>query len=68
MSDTMQEINIPGGPGCDEIDPRLLPYKDARQRMNTVSYVTDNVKEAFDLEGIEIPYPKRDIFITQRST
>jgi molybdopterin molybdotransferase len=29
----MQEPNITGGPGCDEIDPHLLPYKDARQRI-----------------------------------
>jgi small-conductance mechanosensitive channel len=41
---------------------------DARQRMNTISHITDKVKEAFDQEGIEIPYPKRDIFITQKSS
>lgn len=33
MSDTMQELTNTGGPGCDETDPRLLPYKDARQRI-----------------------------------
>jgi small-conductance mechanosensitive channel len=36
---------------------------DPRRRMDTISYITDNVKEAFDREGIEIPYPKREIFI-----
>ena len=41
---------------------------DARKRMDTISYITDKVKEAFDREGIEIPYPKRDIFITQKSS
>ena len=41
---------------------------DARQRMNTISHITDKVKEAFDQEGIEIPSPKRDIFITQKSS
>ena len=34
-----------------------------RRRMDTVSYITDRVKEAFQQEGIEIPYPKRDINI-----
>jgi small-conductance mechanosensitive channel len=40
---------------------------DARRRMDTISDITDKVKEAFDEEGIEIPYPKRDITITQKS-
>ncbi|HBF43625.1 MAG TPA: hypothetical protein DDW42_08375 [Desulfobacteraceae bacterium] len=37
--------------------------RDPRRRMDTISYVTDHVKEVFDKEGIEIPYPKRDIYI-----
>jgi MscS family membrane protein len=37
--------------------------KDPRRRMDTVSHITDRVKEVFQEEGIEIPYPKRDIFI-----
>jgi small conductance mechanosensitive channel len=40
--------------------------KNARKRMDTISEVTDKVKEAFDRHGIEIPYPKRDIIITHR--
>ena len=40
--------------------------KDARKRMDTISEITDRVKEAFDRHGIEIPYPKRDIVITHR--
>jgi len=40
--------------------------KDARKRMDTISEMTDRVKEAFDRQGIEIPYPKRDIVITHR--
>jgi small-conductance mechanosensitive channel len=35
----------------------------ARKRMHTISYITDKVKTAFDEHGIEIPYPKRDIYI-----
>ncbi len=35
----------------------------ARKRMDTISYITDRIKSAFDEEGIEIPYPKRDITI-----
>ena len=37
--------------------------KEPRLRMDTVSHITDRVKEVFQDEGIEIPYPKRDIFI-----
>ena len=36
---------------------------DARRRMDTISFVIDRVKEAFDRAGIEIPYPKRDIHV-----
>jgi small-conductance mechanosensitive channel len=34
-----------------------------RKRMDTISHITDRVKEAFQQEGIEIPFPKRDIYI-----
>jgi len=34
-----------------------------RKRMDTISHITDRVKEDFHKEGIEIPYPKRDIYI-----
>lgn len=40
--------------------------EDARKRMDTISYITDHVKTAFDDAGIEIPYPKRDIRITHQ--
>ena len=36
-----------------------------RRRMDTISHITDRVKEEFQKEGIEIPYPKRDIFIKE---
>lgn len=41
--------------------------EDARRRMDTISYITDKVKEEFDKQGIEIPYPKRDITIRHTS-
>jgi small-conductance mechanosensitive channel len=36
-----------------------------RKRIDTVSYITDRVKTAFQKEGIEIPFPKRDIYIKE---
>lgn len=36
---------------------------DPRRRIDTISHITDRVKEVFQDEGVEIPYPKRDIFI-----
>jgi len=39
---------------------------DPRRRIDTISYITDNVKEAFSQGGIEIPYPKREIYYTNK--
>jgi MscS family membrane protein len=36
---------------------------DPRKRMDTISTISDRVKERFTQDGIEIPYPKRDIYI-----
>ena len=50
--------------GASSVDLQARVWiSDPRRRMDTISYITDNVKEAFDREGIEIPYPKREIFI-----
>jgi len=37
--------------------------REPRRRMDTISHITDRLKEVFQKEGIEIPYPKRDIYI-----
>ena len=55
------------GESSVDLQLRVWIY-DARKRMDTISYITDKVKDAFDREGVEIPYPKRDIYVTQRST
>jgi len=54
--------------GESSVDLQLRVWiNDARQRMNTISAITDRVKAIFDAEKIEIPYPKRDIHITHSS-
>ena len=51
--------------GDSSVDLQLRVWiKEARRRMDTISFVIDHVKDAFDQSGIEIPYPKRDIQIT----
>ena len=50
--------------GDSSVDLQLRVWiDDARKRIHTISYITDRVKTVFDEEGIEIPYPKRDIYI-----
>jgi small-conductance mechanosensitive channel len=36
---------------------------DARKRIHTISHVTDRAHAEFKKAGIEIPYPKRDVYI-----
>ena len=53
--------------GESSVDLQLRVWiDDARKRMHTISHITDKIKAAFDEQGIEIPYPKRDITIIQR--
>lgn len=53
--------------GESSVDLQLRVWIDnARKRMDTISYITDKMKEALDGEGIEIPYPRRDITIVQQ--
>jgi small-conductance mechanosensitive channel len=54
--------------GESSVDLQLRVWIDnARKRMDTISSITDKVKETFDKHGIEIPYPKRDITIIDKS-
>ncbi|MBC2744375.1 MAG: mechanosensitive ion channel [Desulfosarcina sp.] len=53
--------------GESSVDLQLRVWiKDARRRMDTISYITDTVKTLFDENGIEIPFPRRDITIIDR--
>lgn len=54
--------------GESSVDLQLRVWiNDARRRMDVIDYITDAVKGAFDSQGIEIPYPKRDITIKYSS-
>ncbi len=55
--------------GESAIDLQLRVWiADARRRMDTISYITDHVKTAFSQAGIEIPYPKREIYMIPQSS
>jgi small-conductance mechanosensitive channel len=50
--------------GESSVDLQLRVWiSNARKRIHTISFVTDQAKTAFDQHGIEIPYPKRDIHV-----
>ena len=50
--------------GASSVDLEARPWiGDARQRRAIGDAVTERVKELFDEHGVEIPYPKRDIYI-----
>ncbi len=54
--------------GESSVDLQLRVWiNDARKRMDTISHITDRVKTEFDKTGIEIPYPKRNITIIQKT-
>jgi small-conductance mechanosensitive channel len=42
--------------------------REPRRRMDTISYITDRLKDVFQQEGIEIPYPRRDIYIKKEES
>jgi small conductance mechanosensitive channel len=54
--------------GESSVDLQLRVWiANPRKRMDTISYITDKVKELFDEQGVEIPYPKRDVYVTEKA-
>ncbi len=54
--------------GASSVDLQARVWiREPRRRMDTISHITDRVKEVFQQEGIEIPYPKRDIYIKKEA-
>lgn len=52
--------------GASSVDLQLRVWlEDARRRRDADDWITERVKELFDEAGIEIPYPKRDLYIKQ---
>jgi MscS family membrane protein len=50
--------------GASSVDLEARPWiADARRRRAIGDLVTERVKELFDEHGVEIPYPKRDIYV-----
>jgi small-conductance mechanosensitive channel len=50
--------------GESSVDLELRVWIDeARQRIHTISHVTDRAHAEFREAGIEIPYPKRDVYL-----
>ena len=53
--------------GESSVDLQLRVWiANPRKRMDTISYIIDKVKELFDEQGVEIPYPKRDVYVKER--
>jgi small-conductance mechanosensitive channel len=50
--------------GESAVDLQLRVWiNNARKRMDTISIITDHVKQEFDAAGVEIPFPRRDVSI-----
>jgi small-conductance mechanosensitive channel len=63
MKEPAPKIVVKGfGDSAVNLEARIW-IREPRKRMDTISHITDRVKEAFEQEGIEIPFPKRDIYI-----
>jgi len=68
MSDPPPKIVVRSfGDSAVNLEARFW-INEPRKRMDTISHVTDRVKEVFQEEGIEIPFPKRDIYIKKSET
>ena len=68
MRDPAPKVVVKGfGDSAVNLEARIWISK-PRRRMDTISHITDRVKGAFQAEGIEIPFPKRDIIIKREDT
>jgi small-conductance mechanosensitive channel len=68
MSDPAPRVMVKNfGDSSVDLEARIW-INEPRQRIHTISHVTDRVKEVFQQEGIEIPYPKRDIYIKKEES
>jgi len=66
MNDPAPNVHARGF-GESSIDLQAIVWIDnARNKANTISFIIENVKLEFDKEGIEIPYPKRDVAIVHK--
>ena len=63
MTDPPPKVVVKGfGDSAVNLEARVW-IREPRKRMDTISHITDRVKEEFEKMGIEIPFPKRDIYI-----
>ena len=68
MKDPAPKIVVKGfGDSAVNLEARIWINR-PRKRMDTISHITDRVKEEFEKDGIEIPFPKRDIYIKKGET
>lgn len=69
VNDAPAPVCILRGFGASSVDLELRIWlQDARQRRLVADWITEQVKATFDANGIEIPYPKRDLYIKSMPT
>lgn len=63
MEDPEPKVVVKGfGDSSVNLEARVW-IREPRKRIDTISHITDRVKDEFERQGIEIPFPKRDIYI-----
>lgn len=68
IKSTPEPVVIVRSFGASSVDLEARPWiEDARRRRAIGDQVTERVKELFDEHGVEIPYPKRDIYVRSRA-
>ncbi len=54
------------GESAVDLEARIW-IKNPRKRIDTISHITDRVKAEFDKAGIEIPYPRRVLYVKKET-